>query len=105
MVAAPRTATARAHPCQLYAHTAPPVPSRTQYHHRFPQYLQERLWGEVRLDTPPDMLWLCGLCHDNVHEALGWLLGESRKPDPMPGRLALNEARRARNWYETGGSN
>lgn len=92
----PLTASAASRPCQLYAHSVAPVPSRTQGHHRYPVYLQERLWGEVR---ETELLWLCGTCHDNVHEALGWLLRESRIPDPMPGYKTLAEAKRAANWY------
>lgn len=103
MSAAPtvRTATAASHPCQLYGHTAIPRPSRTQYHHRFPQYLQERVWGQVRLATGTDMLWLCGLCHDSVHDWLGWLLGEARRPVPDPAPRARAEAVRAAAWYWT----
>jgi hypothetical protein len=101
VVAEVRTAVAALNPCQLYAHTAAPVPARTQHHHRYPQYLQERIWGEVRLEGRNDMLWLCGLCHDNIHEVLGWMLGESRKPNPMPGRNAVNEAKRTVEWYES----
>lgn len=89
-------ATAASHPCQLYAHTVAPRPSRTQGHHRHPEYLQNRLWGETR---DKELLWLCGLCHDSIHDALGWLLGESRKPDPMPSWRALNEAQMAAEWY------
>lgn len=91
-----RTASAAVQPCQLYSHTTSPVPSRTQGHHRHPIYLQERVYGRVK---DPDLLWVCGLCHDNIHEALGWLLGESRRPDPMPGYKALAEAKRAYLWY------
>jgi hypothetical protein len=96
-----RTATAAAHPCQLYAHASAPRPSRTQYHHRFPQYLQERVWGAVRLQSGDDMLWLCGLCHDSVHDWLSWLLGEARCPAPAPSARAQTEAARAANWYWT----
>lgn len=93
-----RTAAAATRSCQLYAHTRSPVPARTQGHHRHPVYLQNRVYGRIR-DT--ELLWLCGLCHDNVHEAIGWLLGESRRPDPMPGRKALDEAERAVAWYQS----
>lgn len=96
----PRTATAQAHPCQLYAHTTTPRPSRTQYHHRYPQYLQERVYaGKVLYQSSPDMLWLCGLCHDSVHDWLSYLLGEARRPAPDPSPRAQAEAVRAANWY------
>lgn len=94
-----RTATAALRPCELYAHTAAPKPIRTQYHHRHPVYLQNRVYGEIRDAGPEDMLWVCGLCHDSIHEALGWMLGETRQPDPMPGYNVLREARRTADWY------
>jgi hypothetical protein len=93
---APRTATAAEQPCQLYAHTGSPVPLRTQYHHSKPVYLQNRLYG--RIVHPADM-WLCGLCHDAVHEVIDWLLGEGRQPNPAPGRKTLAEAQRTVEWY------
>lgn len=85
-------------PCELYAHTEAPVPLRTQGHHRHPQYLQRRLWGEVR---DQGLLWTCGLCHDAIHEILGWLLGESRQPNPMPSTRSsyYREAQRTYDWY------
>jgi hypothetical protein len=90
------SATAATRPCQLYAHSAAPHPSRTQGHHLHPEYLQQRLWGEVR---DKELLWLCGLCHDSTHDMLGWLLGETRKPDPLPSPRAQEQARAAVNWY------
>lgn len=96
----PVTATATQHPCQLYAHSAAPVPCRTQYHHRYPEYLQGRLWGGTRLEGGEHMLWVCGLCHDSIHEVLGWLLEETRRPDPMPGLYAVREATRTVLWYQ-----
>lgn len=91
-----RTAQASVHPCGLYAYHQP-RPSRTQGHHRHPVFLQNRLYGRIRL---PELLWLCGLCHDSVHDWLSWLLGEARKPDPEPGRLAKAEADRTFRWYQ-----
>lgn len=96
MATEPRTAPAADRPCQLYAHTDPPIPARTQGHHRHPVYLQNRVYGQIR---DPELMWLCGTCHDNVHEVIGWLLGETRKPSPMPGRKAFTEARRTVDWY------
>ena len=97
----PRTAQATQKPCELYAHTDSPHPSRTQYHHRHPVYLQNRVYGEIRDAAGDKMIWLCGLCHDSVHDVIGWLLGETRKPDPMPGRNAIAEAKRTVAWYQT----
>jgi hypothetical protein len=91
-----RTARAAEKPCQLYAHTTSPIPSRTQGHHRHPVYLQNRLYGSIR---DPEMLWLCGLCHDSVHDMISWLLGEGRQPNPMPGYNAIREARRTVDWF------
>lgn len=93
----PRTAPAGLHPCQLYAHVAAPVPVRTQYHHSRPVYLQNRVYGRI---LHPADTWLCGLCHDAVHETIDWLLGEGRQPSPMPGRNTIAEARRTVAWYQ-----
>jgi hypothetical protein len=92
----PVTAPAVDRPCQLYAHTGTPHPIRTQGHHRHPVYLQNRVWGRI-LDN--ELLWVCGLCHDSIHETLDWLLDEGRKPNPMPGTKTLAEARRTAEWY------
>lgn len=92
----PRSAPAAAQPCSLYAHTDPPVVVRTQYHHSRPVYLQNRLYGQIRFAADT---WLCGTCHDGVHETIAWLLGEGRQPDPMPGRRMLAEARRTVAWF------
>lgn len=92
----PRTAQAADKPCALYAHTSAPRPSRTQGHHRHPVYLQNRVYGRIAL---PELLFLCGLCHDSVHDAVSWLLGEARRPDPMPSSRAVVEARRTVAWY------
>ena len=94
----PRTAQAANKPCELYAHTSSPIPSRTQGHHRHPVYLQNRAYGGIR---DPELLWLCGLCHDSVHDVISWLLGEARQPIPMPGLYAIREARRTVAWYRT----
>lgn len=91
----PVTANAADRPCQLYDYHAP-QPSRTQGHHRKPVYLQRRLYGRVVDD---ELFWLCGLCHDSVHDWVSWLLGEARKPDPVPGYKARAEARRTFEWY------
>lgn len=91
----PMKAQAAEHPCHLYAYHAP-VPVRTQAHHRKPQYLQLRLWGEVRYGAD---LFVCGTCHDSIHAWLDWLLGEAHKPDPEPGRIVKAEAQATHDWY------
>lgn len=95
MIPEVRTATASERPCQLYVYHAP-TPSRTQGHHIHPVYLQNRVYGQIKDST---LLWVCGNCHDNLHEELGFLLGESREPNPRPGRLARIEAKRSYDWY------
>lgn len=90
-----RTARAEDRPCELVGYHAP-RPSRTQGHHRSPVYLQNRLYGRIMDGT---LLWACGTCHDNIHEWLGYLLGESRQPSPEPGYKAKAEAQRTFDWY------
>lgn len=91
-----RIARAADKPCELYAHNGYPRPSRTQGHHRHPVYLQNRVYGQIR---DPELMWLCGLCHDNVHEYLSWRLREAREPYPMPGGKVRIEALRTLAWY------
>lgn len=91
-----RTAPAAERPCELYAHVDSPRPLRTQGHHIHPVYLQNRIYGQIR---DPQLKYLCGLCHDAVHEVIDWLLGEGRQPNPAPGRKTLAEARRTVDWY------
>lgn len=91
-----RTATAAEHPCQLYAFHAPKV-VRTEGHHRHPVYLQNRAYGQIR---DAELLWVCGSCHDAIHEWLSWRLGEARKPNPEPGWKAKAEAERTLAWYQ-----
>jgi hypothetical protein len=90
-----RTAKAAERPCELYEYHAP-RPSRTQGHHRHPVYLQNRVYGRIR---DPELAWLCGTCHDAVHDWLSYLLGEARKPNPVPGRKARAEAQRTYEWW------
>lgn len=98
----PLGAIAAEKPCQLYVHTSTPKPVRTQGHHRHPVYLQNKVYGKIQ---DSELLWVCGLCHDSIHEAIGWLLGESRKPNPMPGRNVMREAKATVKWYlDAGGS-
>ncbi len=94
----PRTAQAAEEPCQLYVHSGSPKPSRTQGHHRHPVYLQNRVYGRIR---DPELMYVCGLCHDSTHDVISWLLGEGRKPNPMPGMNVIREAKRTVEWYRT----
>jgi len=89
------TAPAAERPCELRSYHAPAV-VRTQGHHRAPVYLQNRVYGRIR---DPELIYLCGNDHDAVHEWIGFLLGESRRPNPEPGRLAKAEAQRSVDWY------
>lgn len=91
-----RIALASERPCQLYAHTCSPKPTRTQGHHRHPVYLQNRVYGKIQ---DSELLWLCGLCHDSQHDLISFLLGEARKPDPWPGVKAVIEAEKTVTWY------
>lgn len=75
-----------------------PRPIRTQAHHRFPQYLQRRLWGEVRLQETVD--W-CGTDHDSTHAWISFLLGEHYKPSLDPGTYVKREAEFVIDWYNT----
>lgn len=91
-----RTAQAAERPCELYAHSSAPKPTRTQGHHPKPVYLQMRLYGKV---IHHELRYYCGLCHDSTHDWLSWLLGEARKPDPEPGAKTKAEALRTYLWY------
>lgn len=73
-----------------------PTPIRTQSHHRYPEYLQKRLWGSTRLD---ERISLCGTDHDSIHTWLSYLLGEQRQPKLNPGTLVTAEARRVFDWF------
>jgi hypothetical protein len=90
-----RTARAAEKPCELYRHHSPRV-VRTQGHHRKPVYLQNKVFGRIQ---DPELLWVCGSCHDAIHEWLSWLLDEARKPSPEPGRLAKAEAQATYDWF------
>lgn len=92
---APRTASAGDRACELYAHHAPLVVI-TEGHHRHPVYLQNKVYGQIR-DT--ELMWLCSNCHESVHAYLYFLLGERRKPNPLPPLRARVEAKRAWDWY------
>lgn len=80
----------------MYADHGSARPAYTQGHHRFPMFLQNRLWGEVRLE---DLMWLCGTCHDNLHGWLYWLLQEWREPSPWPPPRARQRAQEVYDWF------
>lgn len=90
-----RTAQAEEKPCELYAYHSP-RPSRTQGHHRHAVYLQNEVYGRIK---DPELLWVCGTCHDSIHDWLSWLLGRARRPSPEPGYKAKREAQRTFDWY------
>lgn len=90
-----RTARAAERPCGLYAYHSPKV-VRTQGHHLRPVYLQNRVYGRIQDSS---LMWLCGNCHDSVHEWLSWLLREAREPEPHPGRYAKMLAQGTYNWF------
>lgn len=96
-VALPKTAPAAQKPCSMYRDHGSSYPVRTQGHHRYPQYLQKRLWGAVHNQ---ELIWLCGTCHDSLHAWLDWLLGEAYKPDPVPPPRLRNEAEFVFHWFE-----
>ena len=92
-----RSATATSRPCELYAYHAPIV-TRTQGHHIFPVYLQNKAYGRI---VHGDLIWLCGNCHDATHEWLSWLLKEAREPSPTPPPRARALAQSAFEWYQS----
>ena len=92
----PTTASSLDKPCALYRDHGSSVPVITQGHHVYPVYLQNRAFGGIRL---PELIWLCGTCHDSVHAWLYWLLGERKRPlMPVPAR-AKQLAVTAENWF------
>lgn len=93
-----RTASAVEKPCELYAHGGGSRPSVTEGHHIFPVYLQNRKYGRIRR---PDLIFLCGTCHDNVHAWLYHLMGDRREPNPAPPPRAQRLAERAFEWFNT----
>ncbi len=92
-----RTAQAADHPCEV-RESHNPKPIRTQYHHRRPVYLQNRVYGKIVYG--PD-LWGCGTDHDSIHAWLDWLLKEAHKPTLDPGRLVRAEAGWTYDWYQS----
>lgn len=95
-----REAQASDQPCRLHRYHSP-VLVRTQGHHMFPLYLQRRVYdGEIRIH---DILWLCGTGHDSIHAWLGWLLGESYKPDQRVGYETMDIVEAVVKWYRAEG--
>ncbi|NUS01930.1 MAG: hypothetical protein HOV97_05125 [Nonomuraea sp.] len=94
-ISTPRTALASEQPCEFYLYHAP-KPTRTQFHHGKPVYLQDRLYGKVLFG--PDT-WACGTCHDSVHDWIYFLMGERRRPDPEPGWKTKQRAQATVDWY------
>lgn len=92
----PITASAAERPCEMYLDHGSARPAVTQWHHLFPIYLQNRVYGHIEL---PDLAFLCGTCHDNTHAWLYWLLGERREPTPHPPARAKALAMKAYDWY------
>ncbi len=90
-----RIAQASEKPCQFHRYHFPRV-IRTQGHHLYPVYLQNRRYGRIKY---PDLLWICGTCHDSIHAWLDWLLEEAQKPDPEPGSRIKKEAQKVFDWY------
>lgn len=95
--ATPKTARAVDHPCELYSYHQPMV-LRTQYHHSKPVYLQNRVYGQIIYGAD---FWVCGTCHDSLHETIDWLLNEGRQPYPMPGVNSniYRKAMQTVDWY------
>lgn len=92
-----RTAPASEHPCEMYLDHGSARPAFTQGHHRFPVYLQNRLYGRIIYG---DLIWLCGTCHDNLHGWLYWIMRERRlEPVGVPPR-AQRAALEVYLWYE-----
>ena len=94
-IASPRTAQGAEQPCEVYEYHAP-KPTRTQFHHLKPVYLQNRLYGTIKYGPE---LWACGTCHDSMHDWIYYLMGERRKPDPEPGWKVKRRAQETVDWY------
>lgn len=73
------------------------APSLTHRHHVKPEFLQRRLYDGK--EPHQEITYLCGACHDNLHNWLYFLLGEWREPDPHPPYRARQWAQVAYDWY------
>lgn len=95
-------------PCVLHRNHRP-VPSRSELHHRFPLYLQAKVWPDVDPSNPAtahdkERIPVCEGGHTDVHVAINaQLLGA-----PLPkgvGRAEKTEAAEAvRRFRAAGGS-
>lgn len=81
-------------PCEIHA-THSPITIINELHHVYPQFLQRRLWGEVRDET---LISLCATGHNTVHYAINHWLKNGEYPRSVIGRTRdLVES--AVNWY------
>lgn len=86
--------------CELYLDHGSARPVFVQGHHLKPEYLQKRLWGEVRHN---ELIWLCGSCHDTVHGWIYMTMGDWKQTvsrSQVPPR-ALVVAENAVKWYQS----
>ncbi len=90
-------ASAGRRPCEAYVDHGSSPPVRTQGHHLHPVFLQNRVYGRIR---DPQLIWLCGTCHDSIHAWLDWLLGEAYQP-PTPPRRLKRIAEETFAWYQS----
>lgn len=94
----PYTAQAALKPCELYKDHGSATPVITQGHHIYPIYLQNRKFGRI---VHPDLMWLCGTCHDNIHAWLYWIMGERKQPLTTVPPRARAQAEFVLNWFNT----
>lgn len=78
----PRRIDHRAAPCGLHTFHSP-ITVQNELHHPFSQYLQRRVWGEVRDHR---LVSLCGTGHNTVHVALRYFEKFHMWPDWCVGR-------------------
>lgn len=89
-----RTAQFTEHPCELVKYHAP-TPVMTEFHHRKPVFLQNKLYGKIVYGAD---LWVCSNCHDAIHAWLYFMLGMWKEPTHI-GRAAKAEAVNAYEWF------
>lgn len=81
----------------MYKDHGSSAPSLTQGHHIKPEFLQRRIYDGK--EPHQELVYLCGTCHDNLHNWLYFLLGEWREPMPHPPARAKAWAQTAYDWY------